>query len=325
MESFYMKKFIAVFIINIIFISIGLFIIEVITWGCENMRMVVHKERYACDLPIKFHAGVIPFKFDLDAYPSPEYSMGRYPAGLDYKNKPIVVFGDSYAYGFDLEHEQTFHYKLAELTKRPTYLRAVSGWGIQNMLYQVREDEFYKKVPEPEYVIYIMIKDHFRRLYSIHFMSGCLLEERRCLRYKDKNGELVQITDENPVLNFIKRIYFVNKIHEYYINRILLNPNNYELYSNFAVKHFAASKEAMEKHWKNTKYVILIYEPLYNGDIFIKDLKKLGFTVISIPDIVDVNLRDELYMLPNYHPTEAAWDLIVPKVIEELSLNKKKK
>ena len=316
-----MKKILGIIVINILLICLSLFIIEGIIWTCENLRMKIYHEKYNGQWPLPFHPGVKQFTLNLDYFPNPEKDWGRNPVGLNYKNKPIVLFGDSFAYGFELKNEQTFYYKLSEATKRPVYVRAVPGWGIQHMLYQTRLDKFYEQVPEPEYAIFLMIHDHFRRLYTINFLSGHLLNEDRNLRYKLKDGKLVQITDSNILLRPIKKLYLTNKIHQMYLNNVILNPKNYDKYSEFAIEHFVESKNELQKHWKNTKYIVLLYQHINYEEDFMQKLRDKGFDVIPIFSLTDVNLSDKEYNIEEgYHPNEKAWDLLTPLIIKKLNL-----
>lgn len=54
------------------------------------------------------------------------------------------------------------------------------------MLYQVRKPEFFKDIveEEPEYVLYLYIEDHFKRLYR-----ECWYSDTQIF-YKNKNGKL---------------------------------------------------------------------------------------------------------------------------------------
>ncbi len=315
-----MKRIFGIILINLSVLFVLAFIIEGFVWGCENLRMKAHHEKYMGVWPIPFHPGVKSFNIDLDYYPNPKEGWGRATEGLNYKKPPIVVFGCSFVYGYLLDKNQTITYKLAHKAKRPVYSRAFQGWSIQHMLYQVRQDKFYKHVPEPEYAVYIMMFDHFRRIYSINFLSGHLLNEERNLRYKLKDGKLIQITDSNPIFNFIKRSYAVNKLHQAYINNIVLKPANYDNYSKFALEHFIESKQEMQKHWKNTKYVVLYYNSFYNQEKFTKELEKNGFEVIYLPELVQADLDEEQYKIPDGHPNEKAWDIISDALIKKLKL-----
>ena len=76
----------------------------------------------------------------------------------------------------------------------------------------------------------------------------------------------------------------------------------------------------MQKHWKNTKYVVYFYDYEQNYDLLKSKLEKENFIIIDNKDLTQEYLTTGKYMFTDYHPTEAAWDLLVPKLIEELSL-----
>ena len=81
----------------------------------------------------------------------------RKPNGVNYSKKPIVLFGCSHIYGYRLEDNQTLSYHLSEKSQRPVYNRAYNSWGMPHMVYQLFQIDFYKEVPEPEYLIYFLI------------------------------------------------------------------------------------------------------------------------------------------------------------------------
>ena len=72
----------------------------------------------------------------------------------------------------------------------PVYNRSFEWvWNPSNMLYQVRRADFYNEVPNPQYVIFIAIKDHIVRINSRFIdMAGFY----PLLMYKLKNGVLVE-------------------------------------------------------------------------------------------------------------------------------------
>ena len=316
-----MKKIFIFFLINIIILLFLIFLIEVIIWFQDNENLRKQGLFPSNIQRLTFHSGIKNFEFDPKTFPRPENNWGRPVVGLEYNKKPIVIFGCSFAYGFSLNNEQTFSYKLSKLAKVPVYNRAENGWGIQHMLYQSKLDEIYKQIPEPEYVIYVYIIDHIRRLYLIEFSSWNILEEQQNLRYKEKNGQLIEIQNRNPILRQIKRLYFVNKIHHSYVKKFILRKGNEKNFYDFAFKHFAEAKTEMEKHWKNTKYVIFFYE-YKKEDKYLKDkLKDIGYILIDKPDLTNENLRSSKYFLTNNHPNENAWDLLTPLKKKKLNIN----
>ena len=86
------------------------------------------------------------------------------------------------------------------------------------------------------------------------------------------------------------------------------------------MKHFFEAKEEMQKHWKNTKYVVVFYTAYPNDNYLKEKLKENDFIVIDADELAEKNLRDDKYMRPDYHPTGKAWDVIVPKLIKELGI-----
>lgn len=319
-KSIKMKKKLLIIFINTALIALFLFLIEVGIWAWENESLKQRNDSYRALGLLKFHPGIKPAEIKLEYFPNPDENWGRAPEGTNFKGKPIVFFGCSYTYGLNLKPEETLPYKIAYLTKRPTYNRAYPAWGIQHMLYQAQSEKLYEKVPEPEYVIYMQMHDHFRRLYLITYTSGHMLNEDLNIRYKEKNNNLTLIRNTNPFLLFIKRLYITNKIHQLYVDKFILNEKNREKYQNFAIKHYVKSKEEMQKHWKNAKFVIIMYDDYKSDESYIENLEAAGFEVITYKDLTDKDLTSAQYMSKDYHPTANAWDLLTPKIVEKLGL-----
>ncbi len=85
----------------------------------------------------------------------------------------------------------------------------------------------------------------------------------------------------------------------------------------FAIKHFTESKKEMEKHWKNTKYCIFVYN--YNDykhfeDTYLKSMRDKGYIVIFADDLTDKNIHTVEYQRSHFdqHPNEKAWELLAP-------------
>ncbi len=311
-----MKKTILFIGINLFLIFIVLLITELIIWNHENTFLRSLNVFPPSIQRLKFHPGIKNFSFNPNLFPNPNEGWGRAPEGLQYNKKPIVIFGCSYAYGYNLEKEQTLSYKLANLAKQPVYNRAWTGWSVQHMLYQTRLEKFYEQIQEPEYVIYVYLNDHLRRLYLMSFAAWNILADEQNLRYKEKDGNLIQIQNNNPILRQIKRLYLTNELHRIYVEKYILKDKQ-KCYD-FALKHFVESKNEMQKHWENTKYIVLFYNDTSDNKVFKTNLEKNGFIIIDSSDLTNENLKDSKYMMPNEHPTEAAWDLITPKLIEKL-------
>ena len=309
-----MKKII---LINILIIILVLFSFELFIWINKNLELENDNLNQSKWRPFRPHFFEQEYILDIDSFPNKQGNWGRAPEGLEYPNKPIVLFGCSFTYGMFLEKEQTFSYKLSHLTKRPTYNRALTGWGIQHMLYQCGFYKFYTTIPEPEYVIFTYIDDHLRRLHTLSISSYDLLTQDQYLRYKEKNNKLTPIKNENKLISFLKATYIIREIHSQYIRKKIFINNNRKNSILFAVKHFKLSKERMQKHWKNTKYIVIFYDT--ENEFLKSELEKIGYTVITTKELTTENLQEEKY-LEYKHPTEEAWNLLTPLIAEKLSI-----
>ena len=81
----------------------------------------------------------------------------------------------------------------------------------------------------------------------------------------------------------------------------------------------------MEQHWHNkVKFYVIFYDrnTLYEN-ILKKKLEQNNIEAISISELTNENLYSEVYTVSeNNHPSEATWDLLTPKIIERLNLEK---
>lgn len=243
----------------------------------------------------------------------------RKPEGLNYKKKPIIIFGCSFAYGEGLSNNQTFSYKLSQLSKRPVYNRAFCGWGIQHMLYQIRQDSFYKDVKEPEYVIYVFIDDQIRRLYLDIFDPT---NKQIYLRYIEKNDKLIE---KKTLFPFLWNFYTINDYQLKKATEIAGKSENENKNFDFMKKMFIESKREINKRYPREKFIIIKYENGKNPHFCYttnrwKELEKAGFIVIGVNELVGKDLTSKEFRLNNDHPNEKAWDLIVPALVKKLNL-----
>lgn len=245
---------------------------------------------------------------------------GRAPVGLEYKNgKPIVIFGCSYAYGRALQKNETFGYKLSHYLKTPVYNRAIDGGGFQQMYKQILSDVFFEEVPPTDTVIYVMIDDHYRRMYGEPFD----LDAFYLIPYfKEKNGELKLANYNNCFLNFLRYSLTLRIVkclwYKYYLN----NNFNKEKITDLAVLHLKKSREMLEKRWnKKINFTVILYDdvPIKFQDLLIKKLKQNDFKVFVASEISGKNMRDEeYYSQVTEHPTKEAWDLLTPLIAEKI-------
>ncbi len=326
-----MKKKIYVFLVNVVFLII-------IILGIEFFLYKSNPESE--NLPFLFLASSLNHPAMSEDYKvlknngyyekgnSQEEFLFRKPVGLEYKKPPIIIFGGSYAWGARLYEDQTFHYKLSELMQRPVYNRAISGWGVQHMLYQLERDDFYEDVPKPEYVIYLYISNHISRMHKYNFIYKYSRKySYNYLKYNLIADKLIE--EKKP-----QHIPYL-RIYEQFILRYFakINENNSKKSFDIFEKHLLACKEQMDKHWgeNNVKFILLYYDsqdcfndfPSILNEENIKKLSNDGITVIKTSDLTDIAL-DENYWLDDRdpHPHEKAWELITPLFVEYLNNNK---
>ena len=239
-------------------------------------------------------------------------------AGNEYKKSPITVFGCSFAYGQYLKNNQIFSYKLSKIVEHPVYNRAIPGKGLSNMYFQVLDEEFYKMVPPSDYIIYIMIDDHYRRALSVNFDP---FEYWQVYNYKyDKKQDKLILTNYLPFNRILYNSYLYRLIKAFQINKYINNPKNADNLTDFVLAHFVKSREELEKHWnKKVNFIVVLYYDVKYSDILTKKLKENGFVVVNVSSLTDEKLNSPRYMMQyNWHPTEAAWDLLTPLIVEDL-------
>lgn len=249
----------------------------------------------------------------------------------NYTKAPLLIFGCSYAYGFLLNDNQTIHYKLSNLTKRNVFNFALCACGIQHMLYIINQNFFHilnnfniTSYPPPEYAIFVYIPSHLKRLQSDIF-PGIESIKGINLKYNIKNNKLVL---EDYPSNFLYKTFLVKFLHLMSDRKKELNTVKYK-YDSFMLANeiFLECKRLLENQFPDIKFVILNYQT--EGDEsnlelnFMFDvLKKEGFIVINSSDLInrkfEFNSSDTVK--DGYHPSEYAWDILLPALSKKLNL-----
>ena len=217
--------------------------------------------------------------------------------------KPIVIFGCSNAYGHDLEINQTLGYKLAKLSNRIVYNRAIQGFGIQGILYILNTFNLEKEIKNPEYIIYVYSACQNLRLHR-HGLS--VITEIPDINYIiNKNNKLKLVRHKQKFINrfFIKRIYDDNYL--------CTRERNYEEDLKLIQKIFSETNKVIQKKFPGCKLVVFLYQDYFEDSIFYdkdrwKPLEDEGIIVIDSMELTksDVPFNDKKYVLPHdpHHP-----------------------
>ena len=225
----------------------------------------------------------------------------------------IVWFGCSFAEGAGLNDNQTPCYKISELTGKSCINKAKGATGAQFMYYQINDDKIMDDAKTADFIIYTFIWNHIQRLYN--YQVNPLIDMFN-LRYKIIDGNLVDIT---PQFNPLYSSFFVKRI----LNKIVYKQAKEESY-NFRLfnKIMKETYNISQKRYPNSKFIFIEFPELSKKelpDYEVKELESYGIKVIRVKDIIgNIDIYDPKYWLPdNIHPTEQAWDLILPIIVEK--------
>lgn len=241
----------------------------------------------------------------------------RKQVNVESNKKPIIIFGCSFAYGENLKENQTFSYKIAMKTKRPVYNRAMSSWSVQHMLFQLQNEIIFKNNEKPEFIIYVFMSDHMRRMFVPMFFPT---EDYYNLRYLKKGNTLI-LEDINK--KSLRGLYIKNLLEETYVIRCKLKQPT-ESFDTLKLMLKESKKEA-EKKYSGVKFVVLKYMNVNNywylNTNRWQELEKEGFIILDTKKLTRKDLsKNEYKQKDNIHPNEKAWDIIVPALIKELNL-----
>lgn len=245
----------------------------------------------------------------------------------DYKNKKsILIFGCSYAFSFGLDNDKTINAKLSKKTKRTVYNFGICSGGIQHMLAFLKNKKLYEniKIP-PEYAIYIYIPSHLERLQANIFPNPMMTNGLN-LKYKLEKDSLR--LEKQPFNDFSKSFIVKSLYYQADMKRNNFDNKNKQINAKLAEKIFIDSKKTLEEYYPNIKFVILKYEvendnaELLESDKIWSNLEKESFKIIKTSDLVGRKFKYHSKDTTNdyYHPSEYAWDTLVPYLVNELNL-----
>lgn len=267
-------------------------------------------------------------------YCYPTNYFDKYDYSKQYKKPPILFLGCSYTYGEKLEKEETFPYKVSQLSNRHCYNMAIPGTGLQYYFFELLLEEKYHKLAEkPEYIVYTYMFHHPARFYNYLFTN----------MYR-KNG-YIPIQKYNVLYNSAIYRHFKD------IELGIWLSESFENQKNVFFSIMRDMKKQSEKLYPESKFIVLIYSDInydlhkgiigknnenkaqvdkmfafMNSKEFRQKLEDMGYIVISTEDLIGRKMDKKSDRIPrnidpNYpHPTNEAWNEIAPAFVKKFNL-----
>ncbi len=319
------KKFKKILIINLCVILAILVVAEIAAFFSYKARYanVINFQSKVADNPEDFikentpHYS-LPSRFDYERVDN-DIKRKVHKSEVPSKKRPVVTIGCSYTQGIGIE--KTFAYQLNKITGRTTYNRGVGGSGPQLVYRQLSDENFKNEIPDAEYIIYTFIYNHLnRQFYALHNP----LASDTAFSYVYKNGTL---KERKRPFWFMYWSFAVKTVLEYKAD--LEFKNGWFLF----YKTMEASVNEMKKKYPNCKFVLMEFPDASfcwdeeNAEEHkltseqIEQLKSLGIIYLNTTDFVGHTFCEKKYRLADEdHPSELAWEELVPKVVERLKL-----
>ncbi len=238
--------------------------------------------------------------------------------------RPILIFGGSYGYGYNFDDNETISYVMSKYSNRPISNRSVNAYGCQHVLYQLQHfdfKEYFKtfgdgqEYKNPKYVFYILKENDEFLIFNIFPINS-----EYFIIYKDKKGKL----ELRKPYWFIRAnshilIHAYNKIIDNKIKRKIKN-NDKKLFNLF-ILHFKTINNLIKENFgQDTKFIILTYKVPKN-ELWQNRLKEEGIDIVDIEKIVGhkIDMGDEKFFSPKQapHPTKNFWEALMPKLKEK--------
>lgn len=300
-----MKKKVVVVLVNLIIVIFLLFIADIVCYTVLSKRPFSFQNYISSAKLMTFEDFVSKWKYRDALKPKSN-------------KRPILIFGCSFAYGDKLEFEQSLSYKLAKLTDRSVYNRAVSSTGLQYFLYMLQHFEIQKEVNNPEYIIFVMIDHHLFRLIRPYWgYTEPIIE----IRYKNVDGKLKEY--RNKFYKLGKSTLY--RTLSYRFNDFIFNHTSDDEKFDFMKLYYEEAIEIIKNKFPNSKIIILHYEE--NKDHFLAHTKRWneladdGFIVLDSYTLTGEHLSELQYKIENdVHPNEKAIDILSKALVKELKL-----
>lgn len=286
-----------------------------------------------CEKPsnVNFKIGKFLFprysSYDYRRLISDDSTEDRIVCGDKYNGKnSILLLGCSYTYGQYLSPHQTFAYKLATIMKKTVYNFGMPGAGTCDILRALHTKENTDYIKKPvSLVIYTYMYDHYGR----------------CPQDYDTYEFLRKKFFLSQKYSFWDRFYIVKNYKRKMYERQFSKTENYYTYLREMI---ISLKKETERMFPNSKFILFIYEDddknlnafhenmnseakeiIENVEIWNTFLND-GISVVRSSDFLgrtmnkpEERVKDDRCRTP--HPSEFAWDEIVPFISDYIKRN----
>lgn len=244
-----------------------------------------------------------------------EEHLFRPVAGSEYTDKnPVILMGCSFAYGHILPDEAILSAKLSEKLKRTVYNFGYPGWGTQQILYIMQNDNDMKNIKmnenDKQYIIYWHISDHFRRLYSPFWSTN----KYYFLTYKEKNNTLEKVNPKHPIIDsyYPYKTWKTNSIDKKAVSMSI--EEKYRFF-NLHLKEIMKEKN---KLFPKAEFILLSTGHFSEEENDI--IKSLGIKLINIEDLTGMDLENDYDLLDETgHPEASAVECLSKYLAKELN------
>ncbi|MBR2069458.1 MAG: hypothetical protein IJ877_06835 [Candidatus Gastranaerophilales bacterium] len=296
-----MKNFLKIIIVNILLI-LGIFLVY--DWG------LVAYNQYK------------PLPVDINFALAPTYRFESY-LPYDEAKRPIVTMGCSFVYGEAINENETLAYKLQQYTNRKTYNYGTSAHGIQHVLYKLKNSPVFTPELNPEYIVYVFIGDHLKRMYTNYFR---LYDRAKYLKYAKAEGGGLKEDSFNVVLGDYFKVTYTGKKLNDFLYKIKPQDPQFDLFK----LYLKEIKNTLNEKYPDTKFVIVVYNSEENSrTVGLKpfhtnrwdELEDEGFIVINFDSLeYDFLNKQEFLAIDRQHPAPLVWDILVPIISKRLNL-----
>ena len=322
-----MKNLKKILIVCICLILLGC-LAELVTYMQQSARLL--KQGYS------FTDNIPPYPTHVKTFSKYYFSdfdrneMLNNKTGNQYKNKPVIVFGDVFVNSISSDKNLT--HLISDTLKAPVYNFATAGWGIQHMYFLLNNENDIKGI-NPETIIYVYNQEQMNKLTSFSFYPH---NNYLNLKYKKKGCEL---KEQKPFIPFLYNSYTYRNIERCLGWKKTSSPDLKVQQEKFDLmqKLFEESRNVAKAQYPSLKNFVIIrisvnddalgnlknaadYTPRDKAEYEMwQNLIKEGFTVVDITNFVT---KDEINQnrLPDSSLKYEFMQKFVPALLEKANL-----